>query len=170
MKYSQARATIKTGDLLAWSHGSLRSWKDFQVMLVRMFTRSEFSHVGIAWVANGRVFIIEAVGAGVRIYPLSREVPFYLCRKPTYLDQRAIDFLFERIGAPYSKIQAVLAGLGILTKGADDIWQCAELVLDALSRDVDSLGDINATPTAVVKQAMRQWGALEYIENDKEGA
>lgn len=166
MTYSKARETIKTGDLLAWSHGSLKSWHDFQIMLVRMFTRSEFSHVGLAWVANGRVFIIEAVGTGVRIFPLSRDVPFYLCRKPTYLDQRSVDFLFERIGAPYSKLQAVLAGLGMLRKGADDVWQCAELVLRALSLDVDSLGDVNATPTAVVKQAMRQWGALEFIEQD----
>ena len=164
MNYAKARETIKTGDLLAWSHGSLRSWKDFQVMLVRVFTRSEYSHVGLAWVANGRVFIIEAVGTGVRIFPLSRELPFYWVQKPSPLTQEAIEFLFARIGAPYSKWQAILAGIGALAKGKDDRWQCAELVLSALALDDDGFGDINATPTAVVKEAMRQWGAIQLVE------
>jgi uncharacterized protein YycO len=164
MKYADARPQIKTGDLLAWSNGGWGSWHDIQVNFVRMFTRSEYSHVGLAWVANGRVFIIEAVGTGVRIFPLSREIPFYWVRKPSPLTQEAIEFLFERIGAPYSKWQAILAGIGALAKGRDDIWQCAELVLSALKLDDDGLGDIDATPTAVVKEAMRQWGAVQFIE------
>jgi len=164
MMYAAARPQIKTGDLLAWSNGGWGSWRDIQVNLVRMFTRSEYSHVGLAWVANGRVFIIEAVGSGVRIFPLSREIPFYLVRKPSPLTQAAIEFLFERIGAPYSKLQAILAGIGALAKGRDDVWQCAELVLSALALDDDGFGDINATPTAVVKEAMRQWGAIQLVE------
>ena len=164
MNYAKARETIKTGDLLAWSHGGWGSWRDIQVNLVRVFTRSEYSHVGLAWVANGRVFIIEAVGTGVRIFPLSRELPFYWVQKPSPLTQEAIEFLFARIGAPYSKWQAILAGIGALANGQDDRWQCAELVLSALALDDDGFGDINATPTAVVKEAMRQWGAIQLVE------
>ena len=71
-KYSEYRDQIKSGDLLAWSHRGFRSWHDFKVQAVRLFTQSEYSHVGIAWVVGGRVFVIEAVEPRVRIFPLSK--------------------------------------------------------------------------------------------------
>ncbi len=164
MQYADVRPQIKTGDLLAWSHGGWRTWHDIQVSFVRIFTRSEFSHVGLAWVANGRVFILEAVGSGVRIYPLSRELPFYWVPKPFRLSRNAVNFAFAHIGDAYSKFQAKLAGLGLLQKGDDDVWQCAEFVLSILAQDRWPLDDVDATPTAVVKAAMQHWGALRYVE------
>src|SRR3990167_457790 len=77
MKYAEVREHLKSGDLLAWSHRGWGSWYDFQIQMVRMFTRSEYCHVGIAWVVSERVFVLEAVSTGVRIFPLSRELPFY---------------------------------------------------------------------------------------------
>ncbi len=78
MKYSELRDTIKTGDLLAWSEGGdWKSWRNIQLNLVRMGTMSDYNHVGVAYVVGGRVFVVESVVPYVRIYPLSRLLPFF---------------------------------------------------------------------------------------------
>ena len=163
MKYEDARGEIRTGDLLAWSHGGWGSWHDIQVSLVRMFTQSEFSHVGLALVGAGRVFILEAVGSGVRLFPLSRELPFYWIRRPRELGGEAVDFAFDRLGDGYSKLQAIRAFLGSLRLGEDDRWQCAEYVLRVLEADGEILTNV-ATPTGGVKAALQRWGSLNYVE------
>ena len=163
MKYDIARSEIRTGDLLAWSHGGWGSWHDIQVLLVRAFTRSEFSHVGLALVGAGRVFILEAVGAGVRLWPLSRELPFYWIRRPRELGGEAVDFAFDRLGDRYSRLQAIAAFLEVLQFGEDDVWQCAEYVIRVLEADGEVLTNV-ATPTGVVKAAMQRWGSLTYVE------
>lgn len=163
MKYEDARGQIKTGDLLAWSHGGWADWHDIQVMLVRAFTRSEYSHVGMALVGAGRIFILEAVGAGVRLWPLARELPFYWIRRPRELGAEAVDFAFDRLGDGYSKLQAIRAFLGSLRLGEDDRWQCAEYVLRVLEADGEILTNV-ATPTGVVKAALQRWGSLNYVE------
>ena len=82
--YANIRQHIKSGDLLAWSHRApwWASLRDCKIALVRLFTRSEYCHVGIAWVLGGRVFVIEAVKPEVRIYPLSKLAPFYWVQVP----------------------------------------------------------------------------------------
>jgi hypothetical protein len=76
-KYSEIRSQIKSGDLLAFRHEGWKSWHDFKVQLVRMFTRSEYSHVAVAWVVGERVMVVEAVEPCVRIFPLSKLGSFY---------------------------------------------------------------------------------------------
>lgn len=163
MKYDDARGEIRTGDLLAWSHGGWGSWHDIQVSLVRMFTQSEFSHVGLALVGAGRVFILEAVGSGVRLFPLSRELPFYWIRRPRPLGPEAVDFAFDRLGDGYSRLQAIRAFFGTLALGEDDQWECAEYVLSILKADGEALTNV-ATPTGVVRAALQKWGPLNYVE------
>ena len=77
--YQEVRSSIKSGDLLFWSHRELKSWYDLKVQIVRMVTRSEYSHVGVAWVTGGRVFALEAVVPLIRIYPLSHYVRSTTC-------------------------------------------------------------------------------------------
>ncbi len=166
MKYDEARSQIKTGDLLAWSSGSWRSWHDIQVNLVRVFTRSEFSHVGIALVGAGRVFVLEAVGSGVRLFPLSRALPFWWIRRRAELGAEAVDFAFDRLGDGYSRLQAIRAFFGTLTSGEDDRWQCAEYVLGILQADGEILTNV-ATPTGVVQAAARDWGPLHFVEGER---
>lgn len=165
MRYAEARTKIKTGDLLAWSHGGWRNWHDIEVSIVRMATRSEYSHVGLAFAGAGRVFILEAVGSGVRLFPLSRELPFYWVRRPASLRGKAVDFAFERIGEEYSKWQAIKAYFGLLTAGEDAEWQCAEYVLAVLRADGEDLTPI-ATPSAVVQAAARNWGPINFVTED----
>jgi len=159
MKYKDARPHIKTGDLLAWSHKGLKSWYDFQVMMVRAFTRSEYSHVGIAVVLNRRVFILEAVSSGVRLFPLSRELPFYWIKRPEPLPKQSLEYGFQQIGAPYeSKWQMVLAALTGKSLNGNKRMQCSELVKNIYQIDVEE------TPTAIVQWALEYWGPLEYVD------
>ena len=53
MKYINFRENIVSGDLLAWTHHGWNSWYNFQIQMVRAFTQSEYSHVGIAWCTGG---------------------------------------------------------------------------------------------------------------------
>lgn len=154
MKYHDARKRIQSGDLLAWSHERswLASWYDFQIQMVRAFTRSEYCHVGVAWTIAGRVFVLEAVGTGVRIFPLSRLLPFYWVPMKVRWEDEVEAWALAQVGLPYSKIQAILAGLGKLRAGEDSMWQCAEYTLEVLKRAGVDL-KVDATPTAVVRAA-----------------
>jgi len=101
------------------------------VQFVRIFTRSEYSHVGIAWAVGGRVLVLEAVSKGVRIFPLSLLLPCYwipLGKWSAEIEERAL----SQVGKPYSRWQAILGGLGRLQGGADERWQCAEYVATSL--------------------------------------
>jgi hypothetical protein len=166
LKYSDARGHIKSGDLLAWGHTRWGSWYDVQIQLVRMFTRSEYCHVAVAWAFGGRVFVLEAVSTGVRIFPLSRLLPFYWLPQRAKWTPEVEAWALAQVGEPYSKWQAVLAGLGLLKPGADSIWQCAEYAVEVARRAGIELG-ATVTPTAVVLEAQKQpWSVTRFVEAD----
>lgn len=162
MHYADARPLIRSGDLLAWTHRGWGSWYDVQIQAVRAFTRSEYSHVGLAWVAGGRVWCIESVVPHIRAVPLRNLVaPHGLYWLPLHhrMDADELAFALSRVGlGAYSKWQAVRAALGLLRVGADDLWECAEFVIAARRRGGLDLGDV-ATPTAVVRHAQEHHGA-----------
>lgn len=163
MNYVEARPMIKTGDLLAFTHTELKSWYDFQVQVVRMATKSEFSHVGIAYVIYDRIFVLEAVSAGVRMFPLSRALPFYLVSNPILLKDSALEWAFARIGDRYeNKIKMVLAELFDIDLKHNKRLQCSEYVNAILAANDQEITKID-TPTAIVKAAMEKWGALTYV-------
>lgn len=151
MNYSDARSSIRSGDLLGFSHGSWRSWDDIKASLTRIFTRSEYSHVGVAWVVAGRVFVLEAVKPKVRIFPLSQSGDFYLVNlnAPWSLDTE--EFSLARVGYDYSEIDAVKGFLNRLESGK--VSQCAAYVLEVLKKDGIDLGQ-RATPDAVIRKAL----------------
>ena len=154
MSYADHRTKIKSGDLLAWSHRPWGSWYDLKVQAVRMFTRSEYCHVGIAWCVADRLFALEAVLAEVRIFPLSRMLPFYHIPVPAQWEPEVEAWALKQIGEQYSQWQAIKAGLGLLKAGDDSIWQCAEYAQEVLARAGIVLpGD--PTPTNIVAQAMK---------------
>ncbi len=131
MHYTQARELIRSGDVLAWSHRPLRSWLDLQIALVRAFTRSEWSHVGIAWAIGGRLFVLDAVSsAGVRIFPLSRTDSFtWVARGQWSAVQEQI--ALAHVGQPYSKWDAIRAFFG-LSDASNGRWFCSEFVCAVL--------------------------------------
>lgn len=149
-RYSEYRNQIKSGDLLAWSHRPWGSFYDFKIQMVRVFTRSEYSHVGVAWVVAGRVFVVEAVEPLVRIYPLSKLGDFYHTPMGIDLTPVAEDAMISYVGTRYSQLDAVRAFFEPL--GDNVVSECAALVLQIYKHNNIDLGN-RATPDAVVKAA-----------------
>lgn len=162
--YANHRRAIRSGDLLAWSHRGWRSWYDWQIQIVRMATRSEYSHVGIAWVTGGRAFVLEAVAAGVRIMPLSGLLPCYWLPLDAPWTEGVETAALARVGERYSRWQAVAAWLRLLAPGADRRWQCAEYAWSVLAAAGIALG-ATLTPAALVAAAQRRGAPCFYLED-----
>lgn len=162
MNYVDARDRIRSGDVLAWTHRGWSSWYDFQIQMVRVFTRSEYCHVGVAWSIGGRVFVLEAVNSGVRIMPLSRLLPCYWLRLARWGDTIE-EFALTKVGQPYSKWQAILGGFGTLKIGDDSKWQCAEYVLAVLKYGGLKL-ICQATPSGIVDKLLELGCSLEKLQ------
>lgn len=165
MNYSTARRKIYSGHLLAWSHRAWGSWYDVKIQAVRAFTQSEYCHVGVAWNVGGRIFALEAVLAGVRIFPLSRMLPFYHIPVPVKWTTDVEAWALAQVGQPYSQWQAIKAGLGLLKAGEDSIFQCAEYAQEVLRRGGVDL-KCDATPAALVTAAMSAGSPAWAIEAD----
>lgn len=159
MKYSTVRPAIKSGDVLAWSHRKLRSWYDFKIMLVRLFTMSEYSHVGLAVVMGGRVWVLEAVTPRIRLVPLSNLLPCYVV-SGNKMTKEEINSALDWVGrgdVEYSQIEAIKGYLGKNDR-ADGAVQCAELVniiLGLPCRD---------TPSATVAYMLENGSTLTSIQ------
>ena len=159
MEYSKARPYIKSGDLLAWSGGSWKNLHDIEVNIVRIFTMSEYSHIGVAWVTGGRVLVVEAVVPYIRIYPLSKSyMPFYWFPLNLTWSNEAEERLLSRVGEPYSKWEAIKA---FFRKNNDDNheWECVEQAIDTLSIIDSRFNYVQATPTKIVEFIQEKYNA-----------
>lgn len=160
MKYRQARPMIRSGDIIAWSHRGIKSWRDLKIWFVRLFTRSEYSHVGTAWVVGERVFVIEAVMPMVRIFPLSKLGDFYWLQLGAYWRKSTETLALSYVGDEYSQMQAMASPFG--TPPEDERWQCAELVATIARQDSIDLGRVY-TPAAVVLAAQKRGAPLTFV-------
>lgn len=155
--YTEARELIKTGDILGWTHagGWFKSFYNFKINLVRLFTRSKYSHVGVAVVLAGRVFILESVTGGVRLVPLSKFLPCDWADRPAWSGDD-LERAMSVCGEPYSQLEAMLGALGE-NDDANGQWQCAELVKWACRLDC------LATPAAVMDYALATGSSIREI-------
>ena len=152
---------IRSGDVLAWSHRGIHSWHDLKIWFVRMFTRSEYSHVGTAWVVGSRVFVIEAVMPKVRIYPLSKLGDFYWLQMGAYWRKATETLALSFVGDDYSQLQAMVSPF--ITPPDDRRWECAELVATVARQDSIDLGAVY-TPSEVVLAAQKRGAPLTYVD------
>ena len=164
MDYQTIRPTIRSGDLLSWSHRGIRSWHDLKIALVRMFTKSEYSHVGTAWVVGSRVLVIEAVIPLVRIYPLSKLGDFYHLPldAPWKPDTEALALSY--VGHAYSQLQAIQSPF--MKPKHDELWECAELAAHIALSDGIDLGQIY-TPSEVVRNAQLRGSLTTLVTQEK---
>jgi hypothetical protein len=162
IQYSDYRKNIKSGDLLVWSHRGWKSWHDIKVQMVRFFTQSEYSHVGIAWVIGDRVFVIEAVEPCVRIYPLSKLGDFYHIKMGAEWKPETEEAALSYVGSDYKQLEAIKLYFKPWHKG--QVSECAALVLQIMSVEGIDLGD-RATPDAVVLQAQLYGHPTLYVTN-----
>lgn len=160
MKYADVRPSIRSGDLLAFSHGDWKTWSGIQVNLIRIFTRSTYSHVAVAWVVGGRVFVLEAVKPQLRIFPLSKLGDFYYIPLNTKWDAETEEFALSKIGVDYSELDAIRAFYEPLEDG--NVRECAAYVMEVLEKDGIYLGYF-ARPDTVVQAALNR-GVLTYVE------
>lgn len=164
--YDEARNHIKDGDIVALSHYSWASWYDLQVQAVRIFTRSEYCHVGQVWSVGGRLFMLEAVRPKVRMVPLSQFAAegFYWISIGIDMSKDELNLALSKVGvAEYSRKQAILGGLNLLKIGQDRMEQCAEYVITNRRRSGVDLGN-EATPSAVVHAALSMGYPLRFVK------
>ena len=158
MKYTNLRRHIKSGDVLAWTHRSWRTWYDIKVQLIRLFTLSEYSHVGIAVVMGGRVWVLEAVTPKVRLVPLSNLLPCYhVTGKGMSPEQVEVGLAWiGREDVEYSQLEAAKTLFGLNARDNDQI-QCAELVNIVLGNPCKD------TPSAVVDYFLGRGSVLTEV-------
>lgn len=159
MKYADARLLIQSGDVLFWTHKPMRSWYDFQLQLVRFFTRSEWVHVGLAWNIGGRLFILEAVSQGVRIFPLSQANDFtWVARGGFTVEQETL--ALAHVGEPYSKWDAIRSLFGA-SNSKDSQWFCSEFVCSILNILI-----ANQTPAETMRYLTEEEGLVSvFVRN-----
>ena len=160
MLYSQARPKIKSGDVLAWRGAGIIS------RVIRRVTMSSHSHVGIAWVANGRVFILEAVeGYGIGLRPLSQACPFYWVPiRPHMWNNDAAEFAFSKLQEGYSYTDALLAGFGFRMNS--DQWICSEYAREILRLMGLPVPDDAQTPAQLMDYLHRNNYHMQYVRHD----
>lgn len=105
-RYDNVRNTIQDGDVLLFQGLSPIS------QLIRFTTKSAYSHAGMAFWWDKRLFVLHSVGSGVVCWPVSRAVGEYHGRvdwfrlQPEALPQLNVATLRERaqisLGLPYS--------------------------------------------------------------------
>lgn len=159
MRYNDVRPSIKSGDVLVWHY------TDWYMRLVSLFTTSKYNHIGVAIVISGRVMVLEAVGRGVQLNPLSEHLPCYLITMPDYWNADLETFAFSTVGHKYSVWQAILGGLGLLDAGKDNRWQCAELTNTVLSSSRMAEG-AEDTPTSIVETLMENGLTISYVKEE----
>ena len=152
MKYAEVRLLVRDGDVLAFRGTRLFS------KIIKLWTRSRVSHVGVACWMHGRLTVVEALeGVGVRVFPLSRYIE-QGCWVAWYemlqgerdridhgpLDRKAVvSFALSKWGLRYASPWQFLRSWGWLSHWAagrrglpadtnPDRFFCSELVLDAL--------------------------------------
>lgn len=142
--YSQYRKTIQSGDLIAWRGESLVG------RFIRAWTQSEWSHVGVAWVVGGRVFILEAREfRGVGMRPLSSALPADLFVTHQEWTEESEQYALAQMNKPYSYLDAFRAGLGLKMQSMG--LQCAEYARHVLNKMHLPIPDTVNTPAGLVR-------------------
>lgn len=168
--YTETRSSIKTGDLLAWSHRvpPWKSWHDFKVWIVRLAQMSEYSHVGIAYWEDERLYVVEAVTPRPRKVLLSENLPCYHTTMHLYWTTSAyakvMDYLHDE-GYEYSAVEAIKGFFGINSRRNKRV-QCAELVMTIFERCGVFL-NCRDIPTDVVLEAQKLGGQTVILEAPK---
>ena len=125
MIYAAARPLIKSGDLLFFRGTGA------EAAIVRDWTHSPYSHVGLAWRAGDRILVLESrpVHGGVTIdRTLSNALPDGVTWMPMdgpwtpAMESRAL----AHLGVGYSVTNSIRAGLRLRVQGP--ALECAEYV------------------------------------------
>jgi len=118
-RYEEVRPHIKNGDVIMYEG------KSIVPKLVGWFTRSPYSHAGIAVWWNERLMVMEAKMRGVMVMPLSRNIfrhkgkVEWFTSKQEISDEdrlRMVIFAQEELGKRFAAWKAILLGWKVLSK------------------------------------------------------
>ncbi|MGJ3495010.1 hypothetical protein ACR9PT_10605 [Piscirickettsia salmonis] len=120
---------LGSGDVVAYRGNSIIS------SIVRWWTQSPYSHIGVIWKINDQLFFVEAlIFKGVRIIPIDKLPANYeVIKTQVTLLGEAEAFILQHLADDYSLIDAIRAGLGLKQKDPTG-WQCAEFAAQILKR------------------------------------
>ena len=153
---------IKSGDLLIWNKGAGGYINNASLFIIKLFTLSEYVHVGIAWKIASRVFVIEAAMDGVKITPLSKRHEFFHMPMGIKWFKTYDSFLLDKVGDVYSIQDAVRGYLGLFVDTEDRAWQCVELAVSFYKHTGLDLGDVY-TPAKLVTQLLDLGRQMTYV-------
>lgn len=136
--YGEVRPQFSTGDLLCFRGRGLVS------ALIRALTQSPYSHAGMVYLFEGRVYCLEAVGAGVRLILMSELVQryhggidYFAVLEVTDAQRRgAVGFGFQQLGKLYNH-RGLVRFLVYLVTGRKSrrrqqaSWFCSEILVEA---------------------------------------
>ena len=168
--YGSARRDFHLGDVLLFRGRGLSS------QLIRILTHSPYSHVGLVFPYQGRMFSVEAVGVGVRLILMSEVmrryhggIDYYEIPRATP-EQRdgAIAFCFQQLGKLYDRPGIVRLLIAILfnrkpTVREDQAWFCSELVAAAYRSQGLPLAPVSAAYTSPADLAVSPELKLRYV-------
>lgn len=144
LSFTSNSSIIKNGDLIAWQGTK------FIDQVVRFFTRSTYSHVGMAFWKDDVLYVVEAVNPVVAMNPLAGRTEFYHVAMDVQWKPEYETLLMSRLGKEYSiwhDIQAMF-----VKPKQDGEWECA--MLDTIDYNLMGIPLTNLyTPDALVKAA-----------------
>lgn len=144
--YESVRPQFEAGDLLCFRGNGPIS------LLIRFFTKSRYSHVGLVFRYEDHVYCLEAVGRGVSLLIMSELVgrynggiDYFEIKDATDAQRTgALGFSFQQLGKRYNRA-GIIRFLWFLVFGdkektrADGSFFCSELVEEAYRRQGLSL-------------------------------
>ena len=168
MDYKEYHSNIKSGDLIVFSATKIRTTYDLLSYIVRLFTMSEYNHVGIAWAIGDRNLIVEAQVPEIKISPLKKLGSFYHVPMDVNFTDEALEILLDKVGQKYSYLEAIKAYFKKNDYTNDD-WICVDYVKYFYESIGIDIGDVH-TPSDVVKSIIRNHNkSLHYVENRVKG-
>jgi hypothetical protein len=177
LRYDDVRSSIRDGDVIMYRGRNLPS------RVIQWATRSRYSHAGLAAWWNGRLMVLEAVGKGVVVTPLSANVrryhggaEWFTCVEdiPQADRHRMIELAQQELGKEYARWKAIKLGLRILfqkgEKQRDELRRARQLfcshyvaeVYNAVGKDLKKgVGDRFMSPADVASSPLlKRAGAL----------
>ena len=145
-RYRQNRLGIQSGDVIAWRGKGLFAW------IVRMFTKSPWTHVGVAVWWGDRLMVLDSyIGKGTRARLLSRHAKgAYWIKSMAAWNQSAEGFALAELGKEYSLQNLWKTWLGLAL--VKDEYHCAQYVAEVLTRADVPLWQDPPTPESVVRE------------------
>jgi Permuted papain-like amidase enzyme, YaeF/YiiX, C92 family len=170
MGYASVRREFEAGDVLLFRGRGLAS------LAIRLLTRSPYSHVGLVFLHDGRVFCFEAVGVGVRLILMSELMRRYhggidyyeVLAAATGQRHGAIDFCFRQLGKLYDRPGIIRFLIAIVFNREpaardDQEWFCSELVAAAYRAQGLALAPESTAYTSPADLALSPELKLRYV-------